>query len=195
MKEVSILLGTPTQKPGGDIIGVEFGAFYCASHKIPMKIACGDFDSVSSDQKSLIKDFAHEFIELNPIKDETDFEYALSLCKDYDRISVYGGLGRRLDHELVNLFLAYNDPRIVLVDWHNKIQCYTQGTYSFKQGEYQYFSVLPFEASEISLTNFKYPLDHQVLKPFDTYLTSNEIVEEGTLTIHQGKVLVIQSND
>lgn len=195
MTEVSILLGSPSHQPQGDLIGVEMGAYYCATHKLSMMIACGDFDSVTDDQKALIQASTDQFIELDPVKDLTDLEYALSLCSSYDVITVYGGLGRRLDHELVNLFLAYHDPRIILMDKRNKIQCFTQGTTSFQQGDYKYFSVLPLEAAKISLTGFQYPLADQDLKPFDTYLTSNEIIDIGTLTVHEGKVLVVQSND
>ena len=42
----------------------------------------------------------------------------------------------------------------------------------------------------------KYPLTNQKLTNKDTYTTSNEILEEmGIVTVHTGKVTVIQSKD
>lgn len=195
MKEVSILLSHPSGPLHGDIIGVERGAVYCANNNLQMSIACGDFDSVTPKEKELIKTFTSKFIELDPIKDLTDFEYALSLCTEYDRIYVYGALGRRLDHELVNLFLAYQDPRIILLDDKNRISSYPEGTYSFAKGEYTYFSILPFKEAIISLEGFKYPLDYQHIKPLDTYLSSNEIIDTGILSVHEGHVLLVESRD
>ena len=42
----------------------------------------------------------------------------------------------------------------------------------------------------------KYPLTNQKLTNKDTYTTSNEILEDkGIVTVHAGKVTVIQSKD
>ena len=51
-------------------------------------------------------------------------------------------------------------------------------------------------SSSISLENLKYDLTHRRLTKQDLYTVSNEVNgEEGTLTVHHGTVLVIQSKD
>ncbi len=55
----------------------------------PIKMAVGDFDSLSEEDFKRITCP----IERHPImKDETDSELAIRLCKDYDTIHLYGGM-------------------------------------------------------------------------------------------------------
>ena len=195
MKTVSIILNDLPDHLEGDIIGVDYGAYLCAQNEITMTIACGDFDSITATQKESVKQYAKQFLELNPIKDMTDFTYALSLCEDYDEIYVYGAIGRRIDHEMINLFQAAQDSRIILVDSINRIQSFNQGEYHFEKGMYRYFSIIPFEPACITLFGFKYPLERRCIKPYDDYLSSNEILDKATLIVHEGSILVIQAND
>lgn len=195
MRTVSIILNDLPDHLEGDIIGVDYGAYLCASNNIPMMIACGDFDSITPEQKQTVKQFAQQFMKLNPVKDITDFTYALSLCTEYDEIYVYGAIGRRIDHEMINLFQAAQDPRIILVNPINRIQSFTPGTYTFQAGAYHYFSIIPLEPAVVSLEGFKYPLEKRSIKLYDDYLSSNEIIEEGTLIVHEGSILVIQASD
>ena len=58
----------------------------------------------------------------------------------YDKIIVYGGLGGRIDHEIVNIRLCEQFAnKITFVDENNKLTAYSTGTYEFKK-EYQYIS-------------------------------------------------------
>lgn len=195
MKVATIVLNHPTGTLPGDLIGVEQGAVYLASSELEMTLACGDFDSVSEQEKTLIQAHAKTFVQLNPEKDQTDFEAALSYCQAYDVIYVYGALGRRIDHEMVNLLLAHKDPRIVLLDENNRIQAFEKGEHVFQKNEYQYFSIIPLQESIISLEGFKYDLFKRRVEAFDTYLSSNEIIDTATLTVFTNRVLVVQSND
>ncbi len=195
MKHVTIILNEPLGQIYGDVIGVDYGALLCTQKKIPMALACGDFDSVKQSDLKAIEEGAKRFLQLDPIKDITDFSYALSQCDDYDVIHVYGALGRRIDHEMINIIQAFQDPRIILYNQSNRIQSFTEGEYSFKKGEYKYFSIIPFESFTITLEGFKYPLHKVNVNPFEDYLSSNEIIDDATMIIHQGRILCIQSND
>ena len=85
--------------------------------------------------------------------------------------------------------------KITFVDENNKLTAYSTGTYEFKK-EYQYISVFACTKSEISWKNTKYLLDHQILNTNDLFGLSNEIeLEPAILTVHSGKVLVVDSND
>lgn len=180
----------------GDVIGVDAGAWFCYENNIQMIKACGDFDSITSQQKEILlrQDFSVDV--LPSAKDQTDFEYALSLCDDYDEIWVYGALGQRKDHEYVNLSLASKDDRIILFDKHNKIKKYSPGLYYFSPDEYTYFSLLVLKAGTITYEGFKYPLYEREIAPGDVYLSSNEIMhKDASMLLEEAEVLVIRSND
>ena len=70
-----------------DYIGVDAGALKIIDQGFPIKKAVGDFDSLSEEDFKRITCP----IERHPImKDETDSELAIRLCKDYDTIYLYG---------------------------------------------------------------------------------------------------------
>lgn len=194
MKRVTLVLGETSLPIQGDVIGVDRGAYFCASQSIPMILACGDFDSVNHDELQVIKDKVDTIEYLNPIKDITDFEYALSHTHEYDEVLVLGGLGRRRDHEYVNVLLTINDSRIILLDETNRIKKYDAGVHRIYKDDYQYCSFIVLTQGVISLEGFKYPLENRIIYPKDTYLTSNEILDsDGILNLESGSVLCIQT--
>lgn len=196
MRTVTLVLGeTDLDFVSGDLIGVDGGALYCALHSRIMKIACGDFDSVEEEDIDFIALWSDTVMRLDPIKDETDFTYALGLCQDYDEILVLGGLGGRRDHEYLIVRSAIRDKRIHVMDKQNDIRTYEEGIYTlFKK--HQYISFFPIGDTVISLTGFRYPLEMYSSLGQDDCLTSNEILEDSaTLVIHKGKVMLIQSSD
>ena len=199
--ECVIVLGMRCSVPviDAEYIGADRGALYLAQQGIPMSTAIGDFDSVSDNEKELIRTMSGRMIVLNPIKDATDSEAAIRTAADegYSRILVYGGLGGRMDHTLINLRLAAEyTGRLYLLDEHNEISVRETGIYCYCRDEYKYFSVLPLGDASISLSGMKYPLDHRRITMDDLYTTSNEITDAyGTLHVHSGKVIVIRSRD
>lgn len=197
MKRVNIVLRTSDLSSiQGDVIGVDQGAWFCYEQEIAMTLACGDFDSITLEQLKILQMQDFSVIVLPKEKDQTDFEYALSLCQGYDEIWVYGALGGRKDHEYINLTLASIDDRIVLLDQQNKIQKYNPGTYYFSQDNYRYFSLIVLKAGVITYEGFKYPLTKRKIAPNDLYLTSNEIKDKQAKMILEGaEVLLIRSND
>lgn len=199
MARVVIYLGLSSQLQHHEndvVFGVDRGAYFLAKHHQKMKIAYGDFDSVSVEELLQIKRYASEVIQTTSEKDFTDSEGVLAYCDNYQEIVFIGGLGGRKDHELINLALAYRDQRIVFIDDLNRIQSFTTGTYQIKKDSFHYLSLLPLTAGCLSLKGVKYPLNHREVNDQDLYLTSNEILHGyATLEIHHGKFLVIQSKD
>ena len=180
-------------------IGVDKGALTLARNGKRMLLAIGDFDSVEESDLSSIKDYSDTFIQLNPIKDDTDSEAAVmyAIEKGYQKIHLYGGLGGRLDHAMINLRLVSRFPATVyLHDQNNFIYSLAEGVHSIDKRDYTYISFFTEDEATISLEGFKYPLDKQQLTNKDTYTTSNEILDcSGIVTVHAGKVTVIQSKD
>lgn len=180
-------------------IGVDKGALTLARNGKRMLLAIGDFDSVEESDLEYIKEYSDTLIQLNPIKDDTDSEAAImyAIENGYQKIHLYGGLGGRLDHAMINLRLVSRFPETVyLYDQNNFIYSLAKGVHSIDKRDYTYISFFTEDEATISLEGFKYPLDKQQLTNKDTYTTSNEILEDkGIITVHAGKVTVIQSKD
>ena len=180
-------------------IGVDKGALTLARNGKRMLLAIGDFDSVEESDLAYIKEYSDTLIKLNPIKDDTDSEAAVmyAIENGYQKIHLYGGLGGRLDHAMINLRLVSRFPETVyLYDQNNLIYSLAEGVHSIDKHDYTYISFFTEDEATISLEGFKYPLDKQQLTNKDTYTTSNEIIEDkGIITVHVGKVTVIQSKD
>ena len=180
-------------------IGVDKGALTLARNGKRMLLALGDFDSVEESDLAYIKEYSDTLLQLNPIKDDTDSEAAVmyAIEKGYQKIHLYGGLGGRLDHAMINLRLVSRFPETVyLHDQNNFIYSLAEGVHSIDKRDYTYISFFTEDKATISLEGFKYPLDKQQLTNKDTYTTSNEILEDrGIVTVHAGKVTVIQSKD
>ena len=180
-------------------IGVDKGALTLARNGKRMLLAIGDFDSVEESDLAYIKEYSDTLLQLNPIKDDTDSEAAViyAIQKGYQKIHLYGGLGGRLDHAMINLRLVSRFPETVyLHDQNNFIYSLAEGVHSIDKRDYTYISFFTEDKATISLEGLKYPLDKQQLTNKDTYTTSNEILEDrGIVTVHAGKVTVIQSKD
>ncbi|WP_314110458.1 thiamine diphosphokinase [uncultured Solobacterium sp.] len=180
-------------------IGVDKGALTLARNGKRMLLAIGDFDSVEESDLAYIKEYSDTLLQLNPIKDDTDSEAAVmyAIEKGYQKIHLYGGLGGRLDHAMINLRLVSRFPETVyLHDQNNFIYSLAEGVHSIDKRDYTYISFFTEDKATISLEGLKYPLDKQQLTNKDTYTTSNEILEDrGIVTVHAGKVTVIQSKD
>lgn len=180
-------------------IGVDKGALTLARNGKRMLLAIGDFDSVEESDLAYIKEYSDTLLQLNPIKDDTDSEAAVmyAIEKGYQKIHLYGGLGGRLDHAMINLRLVSRFPETVyLHDQNNFIYSLAEGVHSIDKRKYTYISFFTEDKATISLEGLKYPLDKQQLTNKDTYTTSNEILEDrGIVTVHAGKVTVIQSKD
>lgn len=181
-----------------DFIGVDYGAYVLASQNIHMIYALGDFDSVRVKQLEKIRAFAKE-IKLYPSqKNESDGELAIAYAinKGYQRIVVLGGLGKRKDHEYVNIQLCAKYPNVVeMYDERNHLRVLTKGKYTIFK-DYQYLSIFPLEKSCVTLTGVTYPLFCKEMDVSDIYGVSNQIqCDQCELEIHSGKFLLIESND
>ncbi len=183
----------------GFLIGVDKGCLLLANRGFQIDVGIGDFDSVDEKEFEIIKKACKKLIKLNPIKDDTDFEHSLNFAKDngYKDIEVYGVLGGRQDHNLLNIKLMYqSDLNIVLYDEYNKIFCLDKGKHIIKKDAYKYLSLFVFNKCLLSIKGTAYELKDRELSKSDNYTTSNEILnDECLLDIKQGRVLVVQASD
>ena len=171
----------------------------------------GDYDS--SDQetyeyaKSIHDKMGIALTKLNPIKDDTDTEAALSLAlRETDgRIYIFGGTGSRLDHVIANIailvraleegreaMLLDSNNRIRLVDRDHAVRIRREDAFG------DYLSIFPYgmEARGVTATGVFYPLLDVTLRGNSSLGTSNEIIEEfADISVKEGILILIESKD
>ena len=103
------------------VIAADAGYVYCRDAGIEPDLFVGDYDSSKKPKTQ------NELIALNPIKDATDTETALTEAekRGYKEITLLGALGGRVDHTLANLALVsqakQRGTNLTIIDSHHKI--------------------------------------------------------------------------
>jgi len=189
---------------GDVIIGVDRAAYWLITKGITPDVAIGDFDSVTEHELAVIKQKVKTIKHYKPEKDFTDTELALRYAFRLHPTSIifFGGSGSRLDHTIGTLQLLEQSKKrgisAVFCDEHHVVVLVDRGRTILKKREgYRYVSVLPVTASiEITLSKFKYEIDHLTICRGKTRGISNEFVGNvAEITLYRGKALVVQSRD
>lgn len=167
-------------------------ALATASDCVP-DLVIGDFDSGIRPQTEA------EIIALNPIKDATDSDCALSeaMRRGFQNIVLFGGTGLdRLDHTFANFNLCakakMQGVNLMLVDTHHRIFALQNETAEITDAENKYVSVFAFGgACTVSEEGFFYPLSHYTFAPFCGLGVSNEVTAQNArITAEQGAALI-----
>lgn len=182
------------------IICADGGADIACEYGIMPDCVIGDFDSTSMDDR-----FDCLYITYPAEKDLTDSEACLlhAVEKEYDDITIFGGIGGRLDHTLGNISLLSefysNDRSIKFADSSNSISLLRNGSVEIlPSAYYKYFSIVSLDdhADGVSIAGAKYPLDSIRLERASTLGISNEIADDmAVVTVRDGALLIIRSSD
>jgi len=183
------------------VICADSGVLTCENLGLKADLIVGDFDSCDyRDIFGLKCAKACEIITLNPVKDDTDTEFAIdkALEKGYKKIYLLGGIGSRMDHTLANVFLMEKcykaGARLVIINKNNVLHYVKNSRIDLKKSVYKYVSVIPLEDSLISNGGLKYSLDRELMHRDSSRGISNEFEKnEGFITVHKGSALVIES--
>ena len=187
-------------------IGVDGGCLKLMEEELPIDLAIGDFDSISSGDKEILKNYASNMIEFPSEKDFTDFEEALMwVAKVYpqQKIHVLGAFGGRVDHAISCLWTMFRPelqvliPYLSLEDEWNHLSFLIPGDYVIEKLDYtKYLSFIttgPIE--QLTLKNVKYTLSNQDYD-FPIALISNEFIEDKMkISFKSGGIIVGQTRD
>lgn len=162
----------------------------------------GDFDSIK------LSDWKQHYSQVPVIgfpaeKDYTDTELAIEEAFNAGNahIVIYGATGTRQDHTMANMMLlqkiGLKGFSAHLIDDYNAVEWIDAGEYLVPRDGYKYFSLIPLSRQiEVSLIDFKYPLNHRVVLQESTLTISNEFDREiGKVLLHEGRALLIRAND
>ena len=208
IRKINIMLGGvfPKEISSTDLwCGVDKGALYLLNKGVNPILSCGDFDSITSEERNEVKEKS-KYFKVKNSEDLTDAEFALEhileLFEEIEVIDIYGATGRRLDHFFGNILLLnnekYNNVKISIIDDNNIITVAHNGQNIFEKIEgYKYFSIVPiYENTEMTIKNSKYEVDDLVLTLNRPNATSNEFSSEKAIELQvSANVLVIYSKD
>lgn len=191
---------------GQNIIAGDRGLEALYQLKIIPNHVVGDFDSVSPEILEFYKKQPQIiFHTYNAEKDNTDTDIALKLAIQLksSKVTILGALGKRMDHALANIHilkdaLEANIPCQIL-DEYNRIYLINKEMTLEKNKVFgKYVSLIPLTSTieGLTLTGFKYSLNHYTL-PIGTSLgISNEIIGDiAHIEMKNGILIVIESKD
>ena len=208
IRKINIMLGGvfPKEIPSTDLwCGVDKGALYLLNKGVNPILSCGDFDSITLEQRKEVEEKS-KYFKVKNSEDLTDAEFALEhileLFEEVEVIDIYGATGRRLDHFFGNILLLnnlkYNNTKIRIIDDNNIITTAKKGLNSFERIEgYKYFSIVPiYENTVMTIKNSKYEVYNLVLTLNRPNATSNEFSSGKAIELQVSEnVLVIYSKD
>lgn len=163
----------------------------------------GDFDSSPKEDLLYYKEKGVKVESFSSVKDETDTEIALdrALEMGIKEITIYGGIGSRLDHTLGNVQLLYKalakgctarlmNPYNIVYLINSKIEL---------EGQIgQLVSLLPlsFEVEGVNTVGLAYSLENATFELGKPYGISNYMIKErASVEISKGYLLVILATD
>ena len=191
---------------GQNIIVCDRGLEALYKLKIIPNHVVGDFDSVSSEILEFYKKQTQIiFHKFNAEKDNTDTDIALKLAirLKSSKITILGALGKRMDHAIANIHILKDaleaEIPCQILDEYNRIYLINKEMTLSKDKVYgKYISLIPLTSmiEGLTLTGFKYPLNHYTL-PIGTSLgISNEMIEDiAHIEMKKGILIVIESKD
>ena len=179
------------------------GANFAFRYRKVPKMIIGDLDSI---EEKVLKFYKNENVLIKKFpkdKDFTDFELILKEIekieenKNYlEKIFVVGGLGKRIDMTLSNLFIMEKYQNLVFLQENEEI-FYTEKPFVLKNKKGGEFSIIPIseKVEKLTLKGFKFETDKIDVKRESSRLVSNVICEnEASVEFESGKLIIILEN-
>ncbi|OCX00405.1 thiamine diphosphokinase [Streptococcus dysgalactiae] len=186
-------------------VGIDSGSLFLLENGLPLNMAVGDFDSVSQEAFTDIKEKAELLITAHPEKNDTDTELALK--EVFARfpeaeVTIFGAFGGRMDHLLSNIFLP-SDPgiapfmaQIALRDQQNMITYRPAGRHFIHQEEgMTYVAFMAEGESDLIITGAKFELTQANFFKKKIYSSNAFIHQPITVSLPSGYLIIIQSKD
>jgi thiamine pyrophosphokinase len=181
------------------IIAVDGGIRHLQKMNITPDILIGDLDSITTADLDWCRSRNVEIRKFPAEKDQTDFELALdhAISCSQGKLIVYGALGGRIDHTLVNIGLLsnprYMDRDVRIITDREKVFFLRRKTAI--TGEMGLtISLIPWgePATGVTTSGMQYPLMDENLFPDQSRGISNVICSESaSIQFKEGKLLCV----
>ena len=167
--------------------------------KMP-EVIVGDLDSI---EKWVLEYYEKKNVLMKKFpkdKDFTDFELILEEISKIEKnrnylkkIFVVGGLGKRIDMTLSNLFLMEKHKNLVFLEENEEI-FYAEKPFALENKKGYGFSIIPIseKVEKLTLKGFKFETDKIDVKRESSRLVSNVICQnEANVEFAKGKLIII----
>lgn len=179
------------------IICADGGAIHAMHLGVTPDYIIGDFDSIHSDILNHYKQKKEVAIIEDHDQEKTDLELAINLAETLDpkEISIYGALGRRIDHTLANLYALTkieSDVKTRIIDKTNTVELIDKPeSISGEKGDI--ISIIPIShMKNFILTGFKWNVDQIDTKP-GWFGVSNRLEKsDASVSFSEGKLLLVR---
>lgn len=185
--------------PGDFILAADGGTRHALALGLIPAAVIGDLDSISDQERKMIKGAGVEIIQHPRDKDETDLELALDYAVEqgYRKIVILGAIGGRLDQTLGNLALLsttrHPSPAIRIDDGvEEAFFVWTRGEVRGRNGDL--VSLIPWggDVHGVHTEGLRWPLSNETLFSHKTRGISNEMFgENASVEIASGLLLVV----
>lgn len=180
------------------VIAVDGGAAGCLSAGLVPTFVIGDMDSLETGPLEAARAAGAEVIRFPAEKDLSDLDLALRFAASsgVESVAVTGVLCARVDHTLASAGSlcrsALSNVEIVETGLRGWLVV-EQGPTLVLDGVQSTVSVMAVvEPALVSMTGFRWPLDHHRVQPASSLGLSNLITQaEATVQVHEGSVLVL----
>lgn len=185
------------------VICADRGMQHARALEILPDLIVGDFDSGSETDLAYFAEKGVKIQRFCPEKDATDTEIAIqkAIQLGAECITVYGGLGSRLDHSLANVHLLYamiiKGVKGKLMNPNNTVYL-VNDQIELDGQEGDLVSLIPFNGNTLGVTTkgLGYPLSDAELKMGSSLGVSNYMTQnKAEVKIKKGVLIVIQACD
>ncbi len=175
------------------LVAVDGGCNACYTLKLSPQLIIGDMDSISPEASAYYADVPKLLFPSE--KDETDLELALNhlLANHVKEITVFGGLGNRVDHTLGNIILLSRFPGRVFLESDAERLSVVNHTLEFSCSIGQTISLIPVNGpvSGIRTTGLKWPLNNGRLDKMFIGISNVATQDRVKISVEQGDLLCV----
>ncbi|MGT2934545.1 thiamine diphosphokinase [Streptococcus castoreus] len=186
-------------------VGIDRGSLFLLENGLPLTMAVGDFDSVSKEAFTMIKEKAEHLVIAKQEKNDTDTELALKevFARFPDaQVTIFGAFGGRLDHLLSNLFvpsdpaLAPHMTQIELRDEQNVVTFCPAGKHLVRQENgMTYIAFMTDGEADLEIVGAKFALTPANFFKKKIYASNAFIGTPIEVTVPSGYLIILQSKD
>lgn len=185
------------------IICADGGMKHCRHLNLIPHLIVGDFDSANEIDLIYYEALQIPVERFSSHKDETDTELALAyaVAKGATEITIWGGIGSRLDHTLGNVHLLFSGLKQgvkVTLKNHQNTVCMIKDEIILEGKVGQIVSLIPFseKVEQITTEGLAYGLQDAVLYAGSPIGVSNYMIShQAKVTIKKGFLLIILAED
>lgn len=185
------------------LIAVDGGYDYCRKHQLTPDYILGDFDSLSEENREVVRKAADGNVKTLPVcKDDTDMLAAIrhGLELGYGRFEIYGGCGKRFDHTIANIqcliFLKRQGVAASLYSNREKMYLISNEKVVLDAQENGFFSLFALQkvVSGVTIRGAKYEVSDAELTDDYPIGVSNEFVGcKVEICVKDGLLLLVHS--